>query len=138
MKEKWKVLFQNKVLANRLSFVHGVKTIINHTTFKRPNGESGLPKQGRMLGLLETQLRKQACKARQDSPLHSALPAVHSLRRAFSKVRETELYILGRGWEQTSCRVFKDIIDYWSDQWVSNMQCVLHLSNPDTFRVHNK
>ena len=49
---------QKKVLLSRLSFVNGVKTIINHTTFESPNGESGLLKQGQILGLQEMQLKR--------------------------------------------------------------------------------
>lgn len=50
---------QKKVLVSQLSFAKGVKTlitIINHTTFESPSGESGLLKQGQILGLQEMQL----------------------------------------------------------------------------------
>ena len=39
---------KKKVLVSQLSFVNGVKTIINHTTFESPSGESGLLKQGQI------------------------------------------------------------------------------------------
>ena len=40
---------KKKVLVSQLSFVNGVKTIINHTTFESPSGERGLRKHGQIL-----------------------------------------------------------------------------------------
>lgn len=114
--------FQRKVLASQLFSVNSVKTIINHLNLEGPNCESGLPKQGKRLGLQEMQLRKNGFKAQQGCPLHSALPAAYSLGRAFCEIREKELYILVKRQEQKSCRFFKDIVDYWSCWWVSSMQ----------------